>query len=83
MSLYGRVVLLNFMFNSISMLFLSFMKILSLVWRKLVSMQRRFLWRVLKEGLRLPRLKGMLFVKVKERKSRSEESYIGKYCLTK
>lgn len=64
-SLGGQVVLLNSVLNSISSLVISFMKMLVLVWKKLVSLQRRFFKGGLKEVLRLRSLSGEMSVKSK------------------
>jgi len=45
-SLGGRIVLLNAVLNSIPLFYLSFMKMPSMVWRKIVKIQREFLWEV-------------------------------------
>lgn len=42
-SLGDRVALLNLVFNTIYIFFLSFLKMLIMVWKKIVSLQRRFL----------------------------------------
>lgn len=44
MSLGGRVTLLDSVLSAIPMFFLSFMKMPKKVWRKVVSLQRTFLW---------------------------------------
>lgn len=43
-SIGGRIVLLNSVLNSIPIFYLSFMKMPSKVWRKIVRIQREFLW---------------------------------------
>lgn len=43
-SLGGRIVLLNSVLNSISIFYLSFLKIPAKVWRRIVRIQREFLW---------------------------------------
>ena len=43
-SLGGRIVLLNSVLNSIPIFYLSFLKMLAKVIKKVVSIQRRFLW---------------------------------------
>jgi len=43
-TLGGRIVLLNSVLNSIPIFYLSFMKMPSKVWRKIVKIQRNFLW---------------------------------------
>ncbi|GAU21795.1 hypothetical protein TSUD_176400 [Trifolium subterraneum] len=43
-SLGGRVVLLNSVLNSIPIFYLSFMKMSVIVWKKIVQIQRNFLW---------------------------------------
>lgn len=48
-SLDGRVILLNFVLNVIPIFFLSYMKMSVNVWKKIVNIQRRFLWGGLKE----------------------------------
>jgi len=40
----GRIVLLNLVLNSIPIYYLSFMKMPVVVWKKLVRLQREFLW---------------------------------------
>lgn len=43
-SLGGRIVLLNSVLNSIPIFYLSFLKLSARVWRKIVIIQRQFLW---------------------------------------
>lgn len=52
-SLGGRVALLNSVLNFIHVFFLSFMKMLVSMWRKLVDLQRYFLWRGSKGGTKV------------------------------
>jgi hypothetical protein len=44
-SLGGRIVLLNSVLNAIPIFYLSFLKVLVLVWKKIRRIQREFLWR--------------------------------------
>jgi hypothetical protein len=43
-SLGGRIVLLNAVINAIPIFYLSFLKMPNKVWRRLVKIQRDFLW---------------------------------------
>jgi hypothetical protein len=43
-SLGGRVILLNFVLNSIPIFYLSFMKMPANIWKQIVKLQREFLW---------------------------------------
>jgi hypothetical protein len=43
-SLGGRIVLINAVLNAIPVFYLSFLKMLKIVWKKLVRIQREFLW---------------------------------------
>jgi hypothetical protein len=49
----GRIVLLNSILNSIPIFYMSFMKMPTQVWKKLVSIQRAFLWGGLRSGKKI------------------------------
>jgi len=53
-SLGGRVVLLNYVLNSILMYYLSVMKMPVVVWQKIVRLQREFLWGGIKRRKSIP-----------------------------
>lgn len=44
MSFGGRIILLNSVLNAIPIFYLSFLRMLVKVWRRLVRIQREFLW---------------------------------------
>jgi hypothetical protein len=50
----GRVVLINSVLNAIPIFFLSVMKMLVLVWKQIVRLQREFLWGGIKRGKSIP-----------------------------
>lgn len=50
----GRIVLLNSILNSIPIFFLSYFKMPPGVWKKLVSLQRNFLWGGCSEARKIP-----------------------------
>jgi hypothetical protein len=52
-SLGGRIVLLNSVLNSIPIFFVSFMKMPSHVWKKLIGIQRSFLWGGVNRGRKI------------------------------
>jgi len=53
-SLGGRVVLLNSVLNAIHIFYMSVMKMLVLVWKKIVRLQREFLWGGVKRSRSIP-----------------------------
>jgi hypothetical protein len=52
-SLRGRIVLINSVLNAIPVFFLSFMKMPKSVWKKLVRIQREFLWGGVRGGRKI------------------------------
>ncbi|PNX89313.1 ribonuclease H, partial [Trifolium pratense] len=60
-SLGGRIVFLNSVLNSIPIFYMSFMKMLSQVWKKLISVQRDFLWGGARGGRKINRVKWDVF----------------------
>ncbi|MCH80733.1 LINE-1 reverse transcriptase like, partial [Trifolium medium] len=52
-SLGGRIVLLNSVLNSIPIFYMSFMKMPSQVWKKIISIQRDFLWGGVRGGRKI------------------------------
>lgn len=48
-SLGGKVILINSMLNGILVFFLSYLKMLMKVWKKLIRIHRRFFWGWVKE----------------------------------
>ena len=53
-SLGGRVVLLNYVLNAIPIFYMSVMKMPVLVWKKIVRIQREFLWGGAKRSRSIP-----------------------------
>jgi hypothetical protein len=56
-SLGGRIVMINAVLNSIPIFFLSFMKLPNKVWKKIVRIQREFLWGGVKGGKKISWIK--------------------------
>jgi len=61
-SLGGRMVLLNAVLNAILIFYLSFFKVPVKVWKRLVKIQREFLWGSVRGGRRFVGLSGRRFV---------------------
>jgi len=64
-SLGGRVVLLNFVFNAISTFYMSIMKMPTMVWKKIVRIQREFLWGGVKRSKSIPWVSWLVVCKPK------------------
>jgi hypothetical protein len=65
-SLGGRIVLINAVLNAIPIFYLSFYKMPSKVWRKIVRIQREFLWGGVKGGKRISWVKWSVVCKDKK-----------------
>jgi hypothetical protein len=64
-SLGGRIVLINSVLNAILIFFLSFMKMPVSVWKKVVKIQRQFLWGSVRGGKKISWVKWEVVCKVK------------------
>jgi hypothetical protein len=64
-SLEGRIVLINSVFNAIPIFYLSFMKMPVKVWKKVVRIQREFLWGGVRGGKKISWVKWSVVCKEK------------------
>jgi hypothetical protein len=64
-SLGGRIVLINTVLNAIPIFFLSFMKMPTSVWKKVIKIQRQFLWGGVRGGCKISWVKWEVVCKSK------------------
>jgi hypothetical protein len=67
-SLGGRIVLINAVLNAIPIFYLSFYKLPMKVWKKIVRIQREFLWGGVKGGKRISWVKWSVVCKDKKKR---------------
>jgi hypothetical protein len=63
----GRIVLINSVLNAIPIFYLSFMKIPTMVWKKVVRIQREFLWGGVRGGKKVSWIKWEVVCKDKKK----------------